>query len=195
MVAYAAVDIALWDLIAPRKRASRCISCWAPGPTPCRCMAAAVAGAAAGDDRGRRVVQEPGVHPVRLQLGFPDPREDSPPGGPAQAVGDGFEIMVDVNQGWSVSWPGSLCRSSKALGITYLEEPLHCQDYKGGQRRGWPAPAISASARASACSPPARCSICCCAWGADMINPDLMGCGGVTEFCRCARWLGPSGCR
>lgn len=57
------------------------------------------------------------------------------------AVGDGFELMVDCNQGWRMPWDTSapwtlkdalqVARALEGLGIYWIEEPLHRADRKG----------------------------------------------------------------
>jgi L-alanine-DL-glutamate epimerase-like enolase superfamily enzyme len=67
-----------------------------------------------------------------MKVGFPDFRKDL---GCIEkvraAVGDGVEIMVDANQGWSVKKAITAAPYLLDLGVTYLEEPVHAQDYAG----------------------------------------------------------------
>ena len=181
MSAYAAVDTALWDLIAQEagKPLYKLLGA--------RTDTLPVYGSGGWLVPQQEMIEEAlwfksqGYTRYKLKLGFPDPREDLRRlEALRRAVGDGFEIMVDVNQGWSVKLARQLVPELKALGITYLEEPLHCQDYKG-------------NAELARASDIRICSGECLfttrelfellrLGGADMINPDLMRCGGVTEF-------------
>jgi D-arabinonate dehydratase len=47
------------------------------------------------------------------------------------ALGDGIEIMVDVNQGWSVDEAIMVGRQLDDFGITWLEEPVIADDFDG----------------------------------------------------------------
>ena len=132
MSAYAAVDTALWDLIAQEagKPLYKLLGA--------RTDTLPVYGSGGWLVPQQEMIEEAlwfksqGYTRYKLKLGFPDPREDIRRlEALRRAVGDGFEIMVDVNQGWSVKLARQLVPELKALGITYLEEPLHCQDYKG----------------------------------------------------------------
>ncbi len=47
------------------------------------------------------------------------------------AVGDGVDLMVDINQGWDVSTSIRVGREMEASGLYWLEDPIHHQDYEG----------------------------------------------------------------
>ena len=47
------------------------------------------------------------------------------------AIGDGIEIMVDVNQGWGVEEAIKVGRQLDEYGITWLEEPVVADDFEG----------------------------------------------------------------
>jgi D-arabinonate dehydratase len=46
-------------------------------------------------------------------------------------LGDGIEIMVDVNQGWSVEEAITVGRQLDEYGVTWLEEPVLANDFEG----------------------------------------------------------------
>ncbi len=48
-----------------------------------------------------------------------------------QAVGDDVDLMVDINQGWSVDRSIRVGRAMEECGLYWLEDPVHHQDYKG----------------------------------------------------------------
>lgn len=48
-----------------------------------------------------------------------------------EAVGDGIDIMVDVNQGWSVNQAVTVGRELARFNLYWLEDPVHHQDYAG----------------------------------------------------------------
>ena len=47
------------------------------------------------------------------------------------AIGDGIEIMVDVNQGWGVEEAIKVGRQLDEYGVTWLEEPVVADDFEG----------------------------------------------------------------
>ena len=48
-----------------------------------------------------------------------------------EAVGDGIDLMVDINQGWDVNRSIRVGRELEACGLYWLEDPIHHQDYTG----------------------------------------------------------------
>ena len=48
-----------------------------------------------------------------------------------EAVGDGIDLMVDINQGWGVNRSIRVGREMEACGLYWLEDPIHHQDYAG----------------------------------------------------------------
>ena len=51
-----------------------------------------------------------------------------------EAVGDGIDIMVDINQGWDVNRSIRVGREMEDCGLYWLEDPIHHQDYTGLER-------------------------------------------------------------
>jgi L-alanine-DL-glutamate epimerase-like enolase superfamily enzyme len=51
-----------------------------------------------------------------------------------EALGDGVEIMVDVNMGWSADTAIQAGAHLDEADIYWLEEPVVCEDYAGYQR-------------------------------------------------------------
>lgn len=47
------------------------------------------------------------------------------------AVGDGVDLMVDINQGWDVDRSIRVGRAMEECGLYWLEDPVHHQDYGG----------------------------------------------------------------
>ena len=122
-----------------------------------------------------------GYRHYKMKVGCPDYHDDIKRIEAVRgALGDGVELMLDVNQGWDVKKAVMLSGLLQDMGITYLEEPVHAQDYKGN------AEVVR------------RTGICIVSGeslftgkdffelmrnnAADIINPDVMRCGGITEF-------------
>ena len=179
--AYAAVDTALWDLIAQEAGMPLYKLLGAKTDT------LPVYGSGGWLAPIEEVIEEAlafkaeGYTKYKLKLGFPDWRVDiARLTALRKALGDNFDIMVDVNQGWNVKLALRIIPELQDLGIHYLEEPLHCQDYKGNAE-------LVQSTDMEICS--GECLFgsreifeLLRLRGADIINPDLMRCGGITEF-------------
>ena len=48
-----------------------------------------------------------------------------------EAVGSGIDLMVDINQGWSVNQSIAIGRHMADYNLFWLEDPVHHQDYDG----------------------------------------------------------------
>jgi L-alanine-DL-glutamate epimerase-like enolase superfamily enzyme len=48
-----------------------------------------------------------------------------------EAVGNGIDLMVDINQGWDVNQAIAIGRAFSDYEIYWLEDPVHHQDYAG----------------------------------------------------------------
>jgi L-alanine-DL-glutamate epimerase-like enolase superfamily enzyme len=96
------------------------------------------------EERVARVVSlhDAGVRAAKIRFHHPDWRDDvAVVEAVRDAVGPGFEIMVDANQGWRM--PGDLeprwdvataaqcARALEAVGVYWLEEPLPATDVDG----------------------------------------------------------------
>ena len=51
-----------------------------------------------------------------------------------EAVGPDIDLMVDINQGWSVNQAITVGRELAAYNLSWLEDPVHHQDYAGMAR-------------------------------------------------------------
>ncbi len=76
---------------------------------------------------------EQGFRAMKFRLGG----EDSPAKETArmrvmrEAVGDGIDLMIDINQGWNVNQAITLGREMAKYNIFWLEDPIQHQDYEG----------------------------------------------------------------
>ena len=181
MSAYAVVDTALWDLLA--QEAGKPLYQLLGAKTDILPVYGSGGWLVPLEEMIEEALEfkREGYTKYKLKLGFPDWEKDiSRLTALREAVGDDFEIMVDVNQGWNVKLALEIIPELQRLGINYLEEPLHCQDYKGNAE-------LVQSTSMRICS--GECLFTTREIfellrlrGADIINPDLMRCGGVTEF-------------
>lgn len=122
-----------------------------------------------------------GYKAFKMRVGKPDYREDiKRVEAVKNAVGDDFEIMVDANQKWDVKRTRMVAPLLESLGVTYLEEPLQTQDYAGyAEVRN--STGIRIVAGESLFALPEHFQMMNCG-GVDVLNPDLLRCGGITEY-------------
>ena len=183
--ALSAIDIALWDLRGKRAhlplyrllggssagiQAYASDGCWLGGG-PDKVAAEAAAFVAEG------------FRSVKIRFGRQDQREDYLVlEAVRHAVGDGVELMVDVNQGWSRD-RARLCGSALAEArVRWLEEPLAAEDVDGlGQLRRELAVEIAAGENAYF---PAGIEALVKAKAASVLMPDLQRIGGITGWLR-----------
>jgi len=125
--------------------------------------------------------KEQGYKAFKMRVGKPDYREDiKRVEAVKKAVGDDFEIMVDANQKWDVKKTRIIAPLLQDLGVTYLEEPLQTQDFAGyAEVRG--ATDIRIVAGESLFALPEHFQMMS-RGGVDVLNPDLLRCGGITEY-------------
>ncbi len=179
--AYSAVDTALWDLIAQDA-----------GKPLYRLLGAKTDTLPVYGSGGWLVpldeligealwFKDRGFTKYKLKLGFPDWHKDIERlTALRKALGDDFDIMADINQGWTVKTALQAIPELKKLGINYLEEPLHCQDFKGNAKLTESTDIFISTGECLFTTKDLfellRLG------GADILNPDLMRCGGVTEY-------------
>jgi len=122
-----------------------------------------------------------GFRHYKMKVGCADHREDLRRIEKVRtALGDGVEVMVDANQGWTVKQSIAIAPALMELGVSYLEEPVHAQDYVG----------LAEIRRNSILRVVAGESLFGLSnmfellrqGGVDVLNPDLQRCGGVSEF-------------
>ena len=97
-----------------------------------------------------------------------------------EALGDSVEVYVDVNQGWSVKKAIMIAPMLRDLGVTYLEEPTEAHNY-AGQAEIRANTDIQVVAGESLSSTIESFELMRNK-GVDILNPDLQKCGGITNF-------------
>lgn len=119
--AIAGVDIALWDLAARKAGEplwrmlggeSPRVRVYASGINPEGAVALALA---------RR---DEGYTAFKLKVGFGAERDLGNLRALREALGDGAELMMDVNQGWTIRQAVELAPQMEAFSLKWLEEPL-----------------------------------------------------------------------
>ena len=72
---------------------------------------------------------------VKMKIGKPDPREDlARVAAVREALGDGIDLMIDVNQRWSLTTAVTWAPRFEEFDINWLEEPLDPDDVEGHAR-------------------------------------------------------------
>lgn len=133
-MAQAAVDIALWDIIA--KKAERPLWQVLGG---CRPEDIPIYNSDAGwlnrteqelKDEMCQLLDE-GYTALKMKVGKPDPSEDyRRVQAVREAIGDDVILMVDVNQKWDLMRAQIWGKKLEDFNLTWLEEPLHPDDVK-----------------------------------------------------------------
>ena len=136
-LALAAIDTALWDLRG--KRTGLPLYRLAGGAQESVPLYSTEGGwlhiepAALVDDA--LAVKERGFSGAKIKIGKPHLAGDiARLSAVRQAVGDGFEIMTDANQGFNLSEAIRRARAYEELDIAWFEEPIHADDV-GAHRR------------------------------------------------------------
>ncbi len=134
-MAHAAIDIALWDLMA--KAAGPPLWQLLGGHKPERIPTYNTDGGWLNwSERQlvedcRRIVEQ-GWRGVKIKLGKPDPAEDLRRVAAVRAaIGDDVMLMVDVNQKWSLHTARTWGRRLAEHNVYWLEEPIHPDDVDG----------------------------------------------------------------
>ena len=102
-----------------------------------------------------------------------------------EAVGDGVDVMVDVNQGWSVNKAVEVGREMVDYGLFWLEDPTHFQDYAGLAQIAEALETPIAAGEYHYGIEPFRHMLE--ARSVDIVMVDLMRVGGITQWMEVAR--------
>lgn len=185
LTAWAAMDMALWDLLA--KRAGM------PLYQLLGAFRTSVPVYVSGGWIGpldelleeARNYRDAGYRHFKMKLGCPDVREDLRRiAALRDMLGDSMEIMVDLNQGWSVKKVVDTAPLLRELGVTYMEEPVHAQDYIGqAEIRKRVNLFVVAGETLSSVSEQFELMRGGCV---DMLNLDVQKCGGISDFMQAA---------
>jgi len=132
-MAMAAVDIALWDLMAKAvqqplwRMLGGCKNKIKTYNTDGGWLNKSVDDLV---DHMKRIIDQ-GWTGVKMKVGKPDPREDYARVRSARkAIGDDIDLMLDVNQAWDLSTAMIWGKRFEEFQIHWLEEPLHPEDIR-----------------------------------------------------------------
>lgn len=192
ILALAAVDTALWDLLAQRDGVALHELL---GSQTSRLPAYATGGWLSmseqelSEEAGR--FAEAGFGRYKLKVGHADWRVDVRRVRSVRETMPGMELLVDANQGWDVATAIDAAQALGELGVHWLEEPVAASDVEGTARvRRSGGVAIAAGETISG---PMSFGAILQARAVDVLMPDLMRCGGPTGFLRVAEQAGAAG--
>lgn len=193
VMAMAAIDTALWDLLARQAR------------LPLYRLLGAAGGEVEAYAAGgwlswsvERVIEEAslfaeaGYRAYKMRVGSPDWRADVERVQTVrEALDDEVGLMIDVNQAWDVDTALAAGRAIEGLGLLWIEEPLNAQDHPGQARlaRDLRTPVAAGETLWGR----RGFSQLLEAGGVDIVQLDLMRCGGITPFLAIAALVEASG--
>ena len=126
---------------------------------------------------------EQGMFGVKMKIGHDDPRVDIDRVRQVRkALGDNTWIAVDANQKWDYTTAMRVGRELEQLGVAWFEEPLSCEDIAGHARlaRDLDIPIALGETLGSRFEFDAYLR----ADAADILQPDVIRVGGITETLR-----------
>ena len=136
-------------------------------------------------DEARSLVAE-GFRGMKLRMGLEDSREDLARAAAVRdAIGPDVALMVDVNQGWDAKRAARMGNALEELDLAWLEEPLPFDDVDGYRRLRDALPMPLCTGENNFLRGDFVELIA--AGAADVLMPDLMRVGGVTEWLKVAR--------
>lgn len=129
--------------------------------------------------------QEAGFRGAKIKVGLPHVADDvARLRAVRQAVGDGFELMVDANQCFTLSEALRRAPRYAELGIAWFEEPLPADDLAGHAKLA-AASAVPIAVGESLYSP-AQFAAYVQAGAASILQPDVARIGGITPWLKVA---------
>lgn len=134
VMAMSAIDIALWDALG-RAQATPLWRMWGGRPDPLPIYGSGCFRGLGHDGmitKAERFVAQ-GFRAIKMQVAhlFSHDEDIANVRDMRQALGDGIEIMADVNQGWSADQAIQTGRELDAFNLSWLEEPVMADDFDG----------------------------------------------------------------
>lgn len=136
-------------------------------------------------------LRELGFRSYKMKVGMSDPRDDVERVGAVRESTEGLTIILDANQAWSPAEAIRVGRMLDQFGVAWLEEPVHAQDLEGSAR-------VARAIETPVCAGetlfgPREIRRLIEARAADIVNADLMRCGGITGLLRVAHMAAAHG--
>ena len=122
-----------------------------------------------------------GIGGIKIKVGQPETAIDyARVKAVREKLGEGFPLMVDANQQWDRVTAQRVCRKLEEFDLTWIEEPLDCQDFEGHA-------ALSASLDTAIATGEMLTSFeeharFISIKAADFVQPDAPRVGGITPF-------------
>jgi len=134
VLAQSALDIALWDAAA-RNAGLPLFRLWGGRSAPVAAYGSGCWRGLGGDgmvDKAKGYVAR-GFGAIKMQAGhlYDDRTDIAHVAAMRAAIGDGVEICIDVNMGWSADQAIAVGRRFQDHGVYWLEEPVDCEDTDG----------------------------------------------------------------
>jgi D-arabinonate dehydratase len=134
VMAQSALDIALWDAVG-RAAGQPLWKLWGGRPDPLPVYGSGCYRGLGHDgmiEKAERFVAQ-GFKAIKMQVAhlFTADEDVANVRDMRSALGPDIEIMVDVNQGWTVDEAIAVGRRLDAFGLTWLEEPVAADDFDG----------------------------------------------------------------
>jgi len=180
--AFAAIDVALWDLAA--KRAQTPLHLLLGGAQDrVRLYNTHVGWLNRPLDEmialSREAVERDRFTALKLKVGKSDPAEDvERVARVREAVGDGVTLMVDANQSWTIDEAIARTRALEPYRLYWIEEPLDATDVAGFVRLGQHS--VTARAGGESLYSPAAFHEAVHRGALDILQPDVARVGGIT---------------
>jgi mandelate racemase len=193
VMAMAAIDTALWDLLARQAGIPLYRLLGAAGGE----VEAYAAGGWLSWDVGRVIEEaqlfaEAGYRAYKMRVGSSDWRADAERVRAVRAALDRrVGLMIDVNQAWDVDTAIEAGNDLEDVGLLWIEEPVDAQDHAGHAR-------LAAELRTPVAAGETLWgrrgfTQLMDAGGVDVVQLDLMRCGGITPFLQIATLVEASG--
>ncbi|MFT5391729.1 MAG: L-alanine-DL-glutamate epimerase-like enolase superfamily enzyme [Gammaproteobacteria bacterium] len=137
VMAMSALDIALWDLVG-RTKGQPLWRLWGGRADPIPAYGSGCFRGLGHDgmiDKAERFVAE-GFDAIKMQVAhvFTDEEDVVNVRDMRRALGDDVEIMVDVNQGWTVERALKVAPQLDEFELSWIEEPVMADDFEGYHR-------------------------------------------------------------
>lgn len=134
VLAQSVLDIALWDASA-RLAGLPLFRLWGGAARPIPAYGSGCWRGLGGDgmvDKAKQYVAR-GFKAIKMQAGhlYDDRTDIAHVAAMRSALGDGVEICIDVNMGWTADQAIAVGRRFQDYGVYWLEEPVDCEDTEG----------------------------------------------------------------